>query len=105
MSRHAHPPFPSLVGASASDSLPSAPRTSAELRVLINSCNTPRSIHDRLIPLLQEVAEGKPQGGKATSSTEKKARGEELLCLADEDLYGLSDEEVKNMTASLVYIM
>ncbi|CAD6585881.1 MAG: hypothetical protein TREMPRED_004269 [Tremellales sp. Tagirdzhanova-0007] len=105
MSPQAHPPFPSLAGSSGSNTLPPAPSTSAELRGLIRSCNTPRSIHDRLVPLLQEVAEGKSQGGKGMSAKDKAAKGEELLSMADEDLYGLGDEEVQNMTAGLVYVI
>ena len=39
------------------------------------------------------------------SAKDKAAKGEELLSMADEDLYGLGDEEVQNMTAGLVYVM
>lgn len=105
MSRQAHPAFPSLPVTSASYTLPPVPTDITELHNLVSSCNSLKSVQECLIPLLQQVSEGKNQGGTGTSTKERAAKGEDLLAMADTDVYGLDEEMVKTMTAALVYIM
>jgi len=105
MSRLAHTAFPSVTSSSRSRKLPPAPTNTAELRDLIESRSNLRSIYDSLIPLLQQVSEGKNDGPTGTRGKDRAARGEKLLSMPDEDLYGLNDETVKRMTAALVFIM
>ncbi len=103
MSRQAaHPAFPPIPGASGTRSLPPVPTTPSDFRNLINGCDTPQSIHECLVPLLQQISEGKGQSG---TSKDKVARGEELLSMPDEDLSRLQDAAVTSLAAALVYIV
>ena len=105
MSRHAHPAFPPAQASSGTQSLPPTPTSAPEIRDLILSCDTLRAIRGCLIPILLQVAEGKNQASIGTSPKEKVAMGEELLSMGNMDVYGMSDERVKEITAGLVFVM
>ena len=103
---HAHPAFPPLSSTSSTHPLPAIPTCSAQLINLIRSCATLQSIRECLIPILQQIAEGRNQDGPSGSNVKAKdsiARGEEVLLLAEVNFYEWSDEQVKGMTAALVY--
>jgi hypothetical protein len=103
----AHPAFPSLPppGASSSSSSSGVPviRSAKSVSDIINGCNTFDLIYHTLVPAFHELAWGKGQPGQ--NPKENADAGQDILALWDQDLYSLSQERIRQMTAGLVFVV